>query len=62
MLTIEEFIDLIQQELTIGCSLTKTLPDSEIRRFVETIGSKWFYQNYQYALSKMYYFVDKKAF
>lgn len=62
MLTIEEFIDLIQQELTIGCALTKTLPDSEIRRFVETIGSKWFYQNYQYALSKMYYFVDKKAF
>jgi hypothetical protein len=59
---IEELIDFIQQELTVGCALPKTLPDTEIRRFVETRAIKWFYQNYQYAVSKVYYFVDKAAF
>jgi hypothetical protein len=59
---IEELIDFVQQEITVGCSLPKTLPDTEIRRFVETRAIKWFYQNYQYAVSKMYYFVDRAAF
>ncbi len=59
---IEELIDFVQNDITIGCALPKTLPDSEIRRFVETRALKWFYQNYQYAVSKVYYFVDKTAF
>jgi hypothetical protein len=52
----------VQEDVTIGQSLPKTLPDSEIRRFVETRAAKWFYQNYQYACSKLYYAIDKKAF
>lgn len=59
---IEELIDFVQQDLTVGCALPKTLPDTEIRRFVETRAVKWFYQNYQYAVSKVYYYVDKEAF
>lgn len=59
---IEELIDFVQQEITVGCALPKTLPDTEIRRFVETRAIKWFYQNYQYAVSKVYYFVDNAAF
>jgi hypothetical protein len=59
---IEELIDFVQQDLTVGCALPKVLPDTEIRRFVETRAVKWFYQNYQYAVSKVYYFVDKAAF
>lgn len=59
---IEELIDFVQQEITIGCALPKTLPDTEIRRFVETRAVKWFYQNYQFAVSKVYYFVDRAAF
>ena len=59
---IEEVIDFVQQEITIGCALPKTLPDTEIRRFIETRAVKWFYQNYQYAVSKVYYFVSKEAF
>ena len=59
---IEELIDFVQQEITVGCALPKTLPDTEIRRFAETRATKWFYQNYQYAVSKVYYFVDKEAF
>lgn len=60
--TIDELIDFVQNDITIGCSIPKTLKDSEIRRFIETRAKKWFYQNYQYALSKMYYYVDKRAF
>ena len=59
---IEELIDFVQNEITVGCALPKTLPDTEIRRFAETRASKWFYQNYQYAVSKIYYYVDRKAF
>lgn len=59
---LEEVLDFIQQEITIGCALPKTLPDTEIRRFIETRAVKWFYQNYQYAVSKVYYFVSKEAF
>lgn len=59
---IEELVDFVQQEITVGCALPKTLPDTEIRRFAETRAIKWFYQNYQYAVSKVYYFVDGTAF
>ena len=60
--SIEELIDFVQNDITIGCSLPKVLPDTEIRRFIETRAKEWFYQNYQYAVSKQYYFVDKTAF
>jgi hypothetical protein len=59
---LEEVVDFIQQEISVGCSLPKTLPDTEIRRFIETRAVKWFYQNYQYAVSKVYYFISKAAF
>jgi hypothetical protein len=59
---LEEVIDFVSQEITVGCALPKTLPDTEIRRFIETRAVKWFYQNYQYAVSKVYYFISKAAF
>ena len=61
-ISIEEFIDYVQTDVTVGGSLPKNLPDHSIRQFVETRANKWFYQNYQYAVSKMYYFIDKSAF
>ena len=33
--TIEEFIDQVQTDLTISCSLPKTLPDEAIRVIIE---------------------------
>jgi len=60
--TIEELIDVVQGELTISCALPKLLPDNEIRRLVENKAMPWFYQNYQYATQKMYYFIDCAAF
>ncbi len=60
--TIEELVDIVQNELTMYCSLPRTLPDNSIRQIVETRALKWFYRNYQYAVQKMYFYIDKEAF
>jgi hypothetical protein len=60
--SIEELIDFIQQDITIYGALPKSLPDQSIRQFVETRALPWFQINYLYAVSLMYYFIDKHAF
>ena len=60
--TIEELIDLVQNELTISCALPRSLPDNNIRQIIETRALPWFYRNYQYAVQKLYYFIDERAF
>ena len=60
--TIDELIDLVQNELTISCALPRTLPDANIRQIVETRAMPWFYRNYQYAVQKLYYFIHQDAF
>jgi len=60
--SIEELIDFIQQDITIYGALPKSLPDQSIRQFVETRALPWFQMNYIYAVSLMYYFIDKEAF
>jgi hypothetical protein len=60
--TIEEMIDLVQNELTISCALPKSLPDANIRQIIETRALPWFYRSYQYAVQKLYYFIDRRAF
>ena len=60
--TIEELIDFVQNDLTIGCALPRQLPDTEIRRIIETRALPWFYRSYQYAVQKMYFLVHKEAF
>lgn len=60
--TIEEFVDFVQNEITVGCSLPKILPDSEIRRIIETRALPYFYRRYQFAVQKMYFLIKKDAF
>jgi hypothetical protein len=60
--SLEEFIDFVQTDVTVGGALPKNLPDHAIRQFIETRALPWFYQNYQYAVSKMYYHIDRAAF
>lgn len=61
-MTIEELIDSIQQELTVGCRLPRILDPIEIRRIVEKRSEPYFYKNYSYAVQKTYYYLDKKVF
>ena len=60
--SIEEFIDIVNSDITVFGTLPKNLPDAAIRQFVETRALPWFYQNYQYAVSKMYYLIRMEAF
>ncbi len=61
-LTIEEFIDSINTELTISCALPKTLPDASVRQIIEKRALPYFYRSYQYAVQKMYYLIHREAF
>jgi hypothetical protein len=54
-ITIEQLIDIVQQDLTISGMLPKILPDKEIKRLIKEYALEWFYKNYQFALQKMYY-------
>ena len=60
--SVEEFIDFVQNELTISCSLPKTLPDANIRLIIEKRALPYFYRWYQYAVQKMYFLIYKEAF
>ena len=60
--TIEEMVDLVQNELTISCALPRTLPDSNVRQIIELRALPWFYRNYQFAVQKMYFLIQKEAF
>lgn len=57
--TIDEFVDLINSELTMDCALPQILPTKTIRRITETQAMPYFYQNYRYALQKNYYFIHR---
>ena len=58
-ITIEQLIDIIQQDLTVSGMLPKVLPDIEIKRIIKEIALEWFYKNYQFAVQKIYYFLPK---
>ena len=60
--SIDELIDIVNAELTMDCALPQILPINTIKRVIETQAKPWFYQNYRYAVQKMYYFIDRQAF
>lgn len=61
-MTIEELIDLTQQEITVSCRLPRILDPIEIQRIIKTRAEKFFYKNYRYAVQKAYYYLHKNAF
>jgi len=61
-LTIEEFIDSVQTEISVSCALPKTMPDANIRQIIESRALPYFYRWYQYAVQKMYFLIRKEAF
>lgn len=58
--TIDELIDLIDQELTIGGSFTRILPLTEIRRLIETKAQDEFYRAHPFSTQKAYYYINKE--
>ena len=56
-ITIEQLIDIVQQDLTFSGALPKVLPDQEVKRITKELALEWFYKNYQFAVQKFYYFL-----
>ena len=59
-MTIEQLVDYVQADLTFTGLMPKILPDLEIQRIIKEHALQWFYKNYQWALIKSYYKLDKK--
>jgi hypothetical protein len=57
-MTIEQFVDYVQADLTFSGLMPKILPDLEIQRIIKEKALQWFYKNYQWALIKSYYRLD----
>jgi len=58
-MTIEELVDYVQMDLTASGALPFMLPNAEIRRLIVDIGERFFWENYWYAVQKMYYLVPR---
>jgi len=56
-ITLEQLIDIVQQDLTFSGALPKVLPDQEIYRIIKELALEWFYKNYQFAVMKSYYYL-----
>jgi hypothetical protein len=50
----DEFIQEIQDEITVGCSLPFSVPKKEIERIIK-YGEKWIYKKYEDAVEERYY-------
>ena len=60
MLT-EEFISLVQQELSVACALPFSVPVKEIERIINYSADR-FYKKYEDAVEERYYIIPKSAF
>jgi len=58
-MTIEMLVDFVQADLTFSGLMPKVLPDLEILRIVKEKAMQWFYKNYQWAVIKSYYRLDR---
>ena len=58
-MSIDAFVDYIQADLTFSGLMPKVLPDLEIERIIKEKALEWFYKNYQLAVMKSYFMIDK---
>ena len=61
-MTTEELVDLVNQELTINCSLPKYLSDDAITRIITQAAYRFFYREYRFALHRTFYFINYSEF
>ena len=60
-LTEDEFIGLVQQELSVACALPFTVPVAEIKRIIK-FSADWFYKKYEDAVEERYFIIPKTNF
>ena len=59
--TQDEFIALVQQEISVACALPFTVPVEEIKRIIK-FSADWFYKKYEDAVEERYLVIPKAAF
>ena len=60
-MTQDEFISLVQQELSVACALPFTVPLPEIQRIIK-FSAEWFYKKYEDAVEERYVIIPRSAF
>jgi hypothetical protein len=60
-LTEDEFISLVQQELSVACALPFTVPVPEIKRIIK-LAADWFYKKYEDSVEERYFIIPKTNF
>lgn len=58
--TVEQLIDIVQQDLTFSGMMPKILPDKDIKRIIREVALPWFYRNYRFAVQKTYFYLGKE--
>jgi len=58
-MTIDQLVDIVQGDLTVSGLFDKILPDIEIIRLIREEALEWFYKNYQFSKTKMFYYLEK---
>ncbi len=60
-MTEDEFIALVQQEISVACALPFTVPIAEIQRIIK-FSADWMYKKYEDAVEERFYVIPKSAF
>ena len=60
-ITIEQLIDIVQNDLCMSGLFPKILPDPEIHRIIKEHCIEWFYKNYQFSVIKSYFYVNREC-
>lgn len=59
---LDEFIDVVRQNVTLNCRLPFTLGNENVERVIKYDALPWFYREYKYATQRTYYYVDLQSF
>jgi|AntRauTorckE6833_2_1112554.scaffolds.fasta_scaffold02128_9 hypothetical protein len=58
-MTRQEFITLVNDEVTADCALPFNVPTKAINRMIDKLAKPWFYRNYEYALEERYLIINQ---
>ncbi|MFW6009512.1 MAG: hypothetical protein ACOCP8_09640 [archaeon] len=59
-ISVEQLVDIVQQDLTFSGMFPKILPDKDIKRIIREIALPWFYRNYRFSVQKSYFFLGRE--
>tara|TARA_R110001592_G_scaffold62377_1_gene190847 strand:- start:20273 stop:21127 length:855 start_codon:yes stop_codon:yes gene_type:complete len=58
---LEDFVNLVGNEITTGCMIPMNVPKDQVKRMVKQ-AKKWFYKNYEDSVRENFYYLPAKNF